>query len=93
MEEDPVQEPESVETTSNEFNLLLDEITARCNKQTKEIDKWLLYTKDFKQTITNTLEQEKLKKQRADIKAMKWTPGTPRTPRTVRAVRSLRIHY
>lgn len=84
MEEDRIQEcPESVNTTtSNEFNLLLDELTARYNKQTKEINKWLLYTKDFQQTIADTLEQDKLRKQEADIKAMTRAPRTPRTPRT-----------
>ncbi|KAJ5162711.1 uncharacterized protein N7500_004541 [Penicillium coprophilum] len=91
MEKDPVQErpTESVKTTSNVFNLLLDEITARCNKQTKEINKWLQYTKDFKKTIADMLLQEKLKKQRADTKAMRW-PRTPRTPRTFRIPRTPR---
>ncbi|KAJ5407124.1 hypothetical protein N7465_008408 [Penicillium sp. CMV-2018d] len=82
MEEDRILEcPEGVNTTtSNEFNLLLDEITARCNKQTKEINTWLRYAKDFQQTIADTLEQEKLRKQEADIKAMTRAHRTPRTP-------------
>ncbi|KAJ5409577.1 uncharacterized protein N7487_003936 [Penicillium crustosum] len=88
MEEYRIQEcPESINTTtSNEFNLLLDEITVRCNRQTEEIKKWLLYTKDFQQTIADTLEQEKLRKQEADIKAMRRAlriPQTPRTPNTL----------
>ncbi|KAJ5500789.1 hypothetical protein N7453_009840 [Penicillium expansum] len=83
MEESHVQEcsAKSVETTtSNEFNLLLDEITARCNRQTKEIHKWLVYTEDLKQAITDTLEKEKLRKQGADIKAMKRSPQFPKHP-------------
>ncbi|KAJ5466084.1 hypothetical protein N7530_009871 [Penicillium desertorum] len=80
MEEDHVQGCSAASfQTSNEFNLLLDEITARCNRQTKEINKWLLYTKDFKRTIANTLEQERQKKQGADIRAMR-SLRTPRTP-------------
>ncbi|KAJ5535121.1 hypothetical protein N7527_001375 [Penicillium freii] len=84
MEEDRIQEcPEGVNTTtSNELNLLLDEITARCNKQTKEINKWLRYANDSQQTIADTLEQEKFRKQEADIKAMTRAHITPRTPRT-----------
>ncbi|KAJ5514998.1 hypothetical protein N7463_004550 [Penicillium fimorum] len=92
MEKDRVQEgsAKSDKTTSSKFNLLLDETTARCNKQTKEINKWLLYTKTFKQTIANTMEKEKLKKQSADIKAMRWQPRTPRTLRTPRTSRTPR---
>ncbi|KAJ5834144.1 hypothetical protein N7447_000170 [Penicillium robsamsonii] len=93
MEKDRVQEgsAESDETTSNEFNLLLHEITARCNQQAREINKWLFYTKNFKQTIADTLEKEKLKKQGADIKAMRWQPRTPRTPRILRTPRAFQI--
>ncbi|CAI7671090.1 unnamed protein product [Penicillium palitans] len=89
MKADCIQEcPESINTTSsNEFNLLLDEITARCTKQAKEINKWLLYTKDFQQTIAHTLEQEKLRKQEADIKAMRRALQTSRTPRTPNTLR------
>ncbi|KAJ5945049.1 hypothetical protein N7516_005217 [Penicillium verrucosum] len=91
MENNCIQEcPESIiTTTSNEFNLLLDEITARCNKQSKGINKWLLYTKDFQQTIADTLEKEKLRKQEAGIKAMTWAPRTPRTPRTPNTLQML----
>ncbi|KAJ5274706.1 hypothetical protein N7505_003251 [Penicillium chrysogenum] len=84
MEEDRVPECSAASfEASIEFNLLLDEITARCNRQTKEINKWLLYTKDFRRTIADTLEQERLKKQGADIRAM-WSLRTPRTSRTLK---------
>ncbi|KAJ5458324.1 hypothetical protein N7475_009712 [Penicillium sp. IBT 31633x] len=80
-QEGPVENSETVETTGSDLNASLDEITARCDQQTKEINKWLLFTKDFKLTIANMLEQEeRLRSARADIRTQ--LPRTPRKPMT-----------
>lgn len=74
----PAESSEVVET--DELNSLLNEITARCDQQTKEINKWLLYSKDFKLLIDNLLEQERLRREASTSVHIPMTPMTPRMP-------------
>ncbi|KAJ5774818.1 hypothetical protein N7457_009714 [Penicillium paradoxum] len=75
--------PENLET--DEFDSLLTEVTARCEKQTEEIRKWLLYTQDFQQRIASSLEHERRRQatERVVLPGTPMTPITPRTPRTL----------
>lgn len=58
---------------SSTLTTLLTEITTRCDKQTEEISKWLVYTKEFKKSIVDALE-------RSDPVATVQAPRSPKMP-------------
>ncbi|KAJ5131172.1 uncharacterized protein N7515_007211 [Penicillium bovifimosum] len=87
-EKEPIDESSETIDTSSSLDALLNEITTRCDRQTREINKWLGLAEDFKKATADLLERaERHRRATAEFRALFLrTPTTPFMPQNTENV-------